>query len=675
MNLKEIPSHIPKMITAFIMIIVLYWYDLNIIIKEALLNDFTNYIISIPFLFIYLLYRQRKIIIAKDSYNFHYEAVGFLSLKDLMGLIICFIGYFLKIYGSYTFLSLEYHIISLPIFLFGIIMILFNIEVTKEFLFPILFLTFLVPIPEGILQNLGTYLSVIASQITYTITIFGGISAQLVSEYGNPTIILISRTGQEISLSIDLACSGIYSLIGFTVFSIFIAYISRVKLTRKILILLIGFPLIYSLNIIRISTIIFIAYYFGPTIALNLFHLFGGWILIFIGTLSLFFLTEKIFNINIFSKSKYTCNDVDIHKNNDICPNCGEITNISNSGTTRTDVIKIISLFIFLLILLSVRFPIFVNIEKGTGIITQNPSIEQLHTLLPDIEGYGLRLEYRDRAFEELSGQDASLMYLYSPESISMEPIWVGVEIGSTRACLHSWEGCLLTWPTFHNAEIQVTKIDLKDIRILENPPLTARFFSFIWNRTGETQAILYWYTSSTFETENGFQEKIVKISIIKHPIESDRVQKAEEEMITLADNIISFWIPTQQWSQTMITLAENSNLILILQGISLLICIGYNIFIYIRKVNQIQTGIKKLIDPIDLALINIIRENKERVLSLSNINRKLYDEIGVQLEEELIHTKLKEAEKLSLIHRKIVNINDQPYRTWSSEKNLLNTQ
>ena len=58
------------------------------------------------------------------------------------------------------------------------------------------------------------------------------------------------------NFSIDVACSGVYSLIGFVIFAVFIAYINRGKLYGKLAILLLGIPLIIVLNIIRITTIL-----------------------------------------------------------------------------------------------------------------------------------------------------------------------------------------------------------------------------------------------------------------------------------------------------------------------------------------------------------------------------------------------------------------------------------
>jgi exosortase/archaeosortase family protein len=48
---------------------------------------------------------------------------------------------------------------------------------------------------------------------------------------------------------VDIACSGIYSLIGFVVFSAFIAYIIRESPKKKLATLLMGIPLIVALNI------------------------------------------------------------------------------------------------------------------------------------------------------------------------------------------------------------------------------------------------------------------------------------------------------------------------------------------------------------------------------------------------------------------------------------------
>ena len=174
--------------------------------------------------------------------------VSGIPIKDIIGIILCAIAYAVKWYGSYTFLPVEYHILSLPLFISGLTIIIFNFQTLRVLIFPIAFLIFLLPPPLNIIQILGSNLSVFSSQASYAITKSTGIPVDLSFYYDSPIIYLTTSSGQEISLTIDVACSGLYSLIGFALFAFFLAYITRGPLKNKALTLLTGFPVIYLLH-------------------------------------------------------------------------------------------------------------------------------------------------------------------------------------------------------------------------------------------------------------------------------------------------------------------------------------------------------------------------------------------------------------------------------------------
>jgi len=663
MKTNGMQANFIKLTTTIIITLIVYWQDLIIIFTESLYNNFNNYIITIPIIFIYLIYKLRKVLLATISQNNNQKIFGLIYVDDIFGIIICALAYFIKIYGSNTFLSMEYHVLSLPIFIYGLILLFYNYQTARILLFPILFLTFLVPIPENMIQNIGAVLSNWSSLISYQVIKISGISIQLLIEYGSPILYLTSRAGQEISFSIDIACSGIYSLMGFTIFSIFISYISRVTLKNKILITIIGFPLIYTLNIVRIIIILYIGYIFGPTIAVDIFHLFGGWILIFIGTLTLFFITNKIFKIDLFKKTDYPC-EINCGSINTYCDECGKLGNIKNINLSKYEMIKIISLLLLSVSLISIRTPIFVFSEKGVEISMNNFGTES-SSILPNIDGYDLSFQYRDSKFEEIAGQDASLMYIYTPINLEKEQIWIAVEIGNTKACLHTWEGCLLTWSAYHGGEVEVTQLNLEDIQIINNPPLTARYFAFIWNENGAGQTVLYWFTSSIFNTENGFQEKIVKISLIEYPINPSHEPYAQNEMVPIAKEIIEYWQPAQEWSKITLTLSEQSTVIIYLLLTTLIIASFINMIINTLNTSRNKNIINKIIEPIDIKLLAIIKSNKKNILTISGIKQIIGEEMNTSIEKEEIYEKLKKASEMSLIKTKIININDEPYITW----------
>lgn len=173
--------------------------------------------------------------------------------------------------------------LALPIFVAGLTLILFSPQTMRQLTFPICFLIFLTPPPSEILYALGATFSTISSEASNAIVNAMGIPSIITSEYDNPTITITRPDGSTIPFTVDIACSGIYSLIGFLIFAVFIAYIIRDKPWKKLALIIVGLPLVYLLNIIRITITLILGYHYGEALALQAFHLLGGWILVFLG--------------------------------------------------------------------------------------------------------------------------------------------------------------------------------------------------------------------------------------------------------------------------------------------------------------------------------------------------------------------------------------------------------
>lgn len=121
-------------------------------------------------------------------------------------------------------------------------------------------------------------MSVFSSEVSSNIINLFGIPTTLTNDYGNPVIAITGHDGAPMQFMVDVACSGIYSLIGFLILAILIAYAIRDKPWKKIALILTGIPIIYLFNVIRITIILPIGYFFGLNLALQVFHLLGGWV-------------------------------------------------------------------------------------------------------------------------------------------------------------------------------------------------------------------------------------------------------------------------------------------------------------------------------------------------------------------------------------------------------------
>jgi len=637
-----------KTLTILVATLMLFQQDLTIVFTDALQSEITNYMLVIPIILVYVIYRKRKMLRAVVALESQNQPKSVRHIPTIAGVILCTAAITLYWYGSYTFTPLEYHMASLPIFVAGLTLILFNPQTLRQLAFPIAILYFLTPPPSETLYAAGSTLSVISSEASHTIVKALGVPSTLSGEYGNPTITITRPDGSTITFAVDIACSGIYSLMGFLIFATFIAYITRDKTWKKAAIFLIGLPLIYALNIIRITTILLIGYHYGEQLALQIFHILGGWTLIFLGTLLLLTITEKAFKTNIFLKPPSIqpcpkCNPAENQKEG-FCPYCGRLLKYPKLNLKKRDIAKIATITLAVVLLLSIQAPVFALTEGPAQIIIQKPTGEQGYTqILPQMQGYKLEFVYRDKAFEERAKQDASLVYAYVPEDETKDPIYVAIEIASTLSSLHRWEACLITWPQTHGYQPKVTQLELKDVQILQNPPIIARWFAFQYTKTNQTQTVLYWYETATFTTNTTSQQKHVKISLIAYPKTPEEIPIIENQLLPVAQAIANYWQPIKTWTQIALIFSRNGQT-LTLSAATLL---APAIIFYKVQSRRARKNLQKLYHKLSSRDKLLIQKIKEK----SKVN-----ELGERLQQ---------MEQAGIIKRKIVNFNDEPIMVW----------
>ncbi|EMR73346.1 Transmembrane exosortase (Exosortase_EpsH) [Thaumarchaeota archaeon SCGC AB-539-E09] len=665
MKLNGRVALVARVLVLILVLVALYWQDLTLVANEALKSDLATHIISIPILLAYVLFRVRKTFTESASLRtVKLRSREAILLKDVTGGLLCLLAYIIKWYGAYTFIPLELHIISLPIFTAGITLLIFNPQTLRTLLFPITFLIFLTPPPLEYAQKVGSALATFSSQAAYNVLKTLNLPVTLTSTYVSPVINLTTPSGAEIPFAIDIACSGLYSLIGFIIFATFTAYIARGPIQKKLALLALGFPIIYAMNTLRITLTVIIGYYSGPNLALNIFHLFGGWALIFIGTLILLTLAEKVLKIQIFTKTSETC----LHENTEehLCIDCGKILTSTLNKLRRTETVKLALIIAITISLAFIQVPVIALTEGAAEVFIQKTTGEQINSkILPEVESYDLRFIYRDTDFEKISGQNASLMYQYRPQNRSEQPIWVGLEIGPTKACLHPWETCLITWPQTQGQEPEVTQLDLRDIHLIENPPLSARYFAYKNNDSNVTQVILYWYTRATFKTVEGYQHKWTKTSVIEYTNDPQGYLVAEEEILPIAKTVANYWKPITTWSWMALAIAENGPILIIitLTMISATAILYY--YTETKRRNHAKRAYNRISDQKERHILDAVKAIKKERANGSQIALKYREITGNDIDIYELHEKLEEAERSGLVTRKLVSIHDEPYLNW----------
>ncbi|MCJ7431283.1 exosortase/archaeosortase family protein [Candidatus Bathyarchaeota archaeon] len=663
-----------KIATVLIATIALFSQDLAIIFTDALQSETTSYLLAIPFLFAYLVYRKRKMLAAVIPLENRNQPRETRHLPAIAGVLLSITAVLLYWHGSYTFTPLEYHLLALPLFASGLCLTLFNPQTLRQLAFPMAFLAFLIPPPSDILYTIGATLSTVSSEASNALVSLMGIPSSLTSDaYGNPSIIITRPDTSTLTFSVDIACSGIYSLIGFFIFAAFVAYIIRDKPWKKLTILMIGIPLVYLLNIARITIILLIGYQFGIDLALQIFHLLGGWILVFLGTLLLLAISEKAFKTQIFAKPAEKCPQCipSTQSNQSFCFACGRIIKSARNMLHKSDIAKITCTILSVILLMSIQAPVFV-LTNAPIVTASTPSGEQISTdILPQLQGYDLSFWYRDTEFEARAKQDLAVIYLYSPENDTEDAVWATIQISSTLSSLHRWETCLITWPLSRGKQPTVNQIKLEDIQLSQNPPLIARFFAFNDLATGQTEAVLYWYETATFSVNSTSQQKHVMISIIIYPQNPDDLTNTEDKLTAIARAINDYWQPIKTWSQVTMIISQNGlSAVAITSSIIIAIIAMYALESRRLRIANAKTY-QKLSKP-NRQIIDAIKAlPKNKTPTLNNIATQYNTLTRRATDQNQLLQKLQNLEKTGILESEITNQRDEPTQTWKAQIKL----
>lgn len=650
-------------------ILIVYWQDLSILANEALQSEAVSHIILIPFLISYLIYRKKELVKASLASKKLEEKTKLVAFSDIVGVALCLTAFLLYWYGSYTFYALEYHIISLPIFVTGVTLILFNMKTVKMLIFPILFLLFLIPPPSTITYTAGAITANFHTQASYTLLKACGLDIQLETSFGPPTIILNTASESPISFAVDLPCSGIYSLIAFTMFAAFLSYIIRGSIIKKITLFLTGFLILQALNIVRISSIVLIGHWLGVEIAMNIFHLASGWILIFIGILLLLLMAEKLWKMQIFaspSKSSLCpkCKKSS-EKRQEFCTSCGKFLKKSSIKISKRFWTKIAALLLgCYLVTLTLQAPVFALVQAPEALSIESPSSQETPTeIFPEIPGYQLRFLYRDFEYEKIAHLDASLLYAYSPTNISNPTVWVDVGVANSISNLHSWEVCFVTYQMAQGRSPLVTVLNSRDVQLLENPPIIGRFFTF-QKQANYIQVTLYWYAKAIFKIGLTVEQRYVRISLLTFT--GGDYAMLEEKLLTFGKSIAAYWEPKK--SSALISLG-----IVFQQGL-LAIAVGFVAVTqtaqYTKKLREKRNALRifeSFASPKEKVVFQALKDlsEKTKITTTDAIASALEKTTGNATKEHKLNRILNRLEESKIIQRDIENVKDEPILVW----------
>lgn len=672
----------------------IYYSDLSIIFSRALefsTGNISNYVITIPFLSAFIIYRKRNILRGVASFG-NGNSSSRVRLDDVVGITLCSIAVILYIAGSATLYATEYHVLSMPIFLAGSTILVFNITTFRHAVVAIMLTFYLQPPPGQIISELAADLSWTSAVLVQGFLGSLGLPISLDSSLGAPALVIENSDGLKTPFFVGEPSSGVFSTIGLSLFAVFVAYIIRGPTWKRVLLFASGFPLFYLLNTLRIAIVISIWYLWGQE-ASEIYHTISGSSMVAIGTLIILLVGEKIFKLNIRTPPATsirckTCNKC-LMASESMCLSCGRILGKIRQSFSKS--IERIAVVIFIALITSSAI-VFTTYEGGSDSSRKLFDLDMKKVIgpetteyfLPQVSGWNLKYAYRDTRVESILNQDAALAYRYteirpiesSNQAADSSPsIYSTVQISTGH---HTWEDSLVTYPS-RVGRPGATLLESQDIDITGE--IQGRFLLF--NRIGSpsTEAVVYWFERAPLKFGSNFENRNVLISIWANTdlmVRSGLIERADDSAaiknlyLSLARPIAEYWhdqTASLSGSNEILSafLSRHITALIIVTSMPLALFYIY----YVLKKASLSSRMHKLYSQlksedrhfIDAILQSIAGDKKH---CTGNTVAKSYATVsGRELDGDQLTHMLHVAKKAGLVTESIASVNDQSLLVW----------
>ena len=268
---------IPKVCLFILLAISIYHSVMLELFRAWQKNHYYNHGFLIPLISGYLVYKNR-------------EKLRRISCQpSIYGILFVLLGFLIFILDQYCFNSLFLSSVGMLIFIMGGILFTYGKGHLRILLFPILFLLFMIPIPESVFDLVIGPLQLTASMIGKIILRFFGIPVLREGIYLHLA---------PFSIEVDKSCSSMHSLIALSALSFVIAYMVTESLGEKILVVASSIPLAILANGCRLVLIILLALWKGEMIFKSFFHPLSGKLFFLLALFILFLEAEMIKRLN-----------------------------------------------------------------------------------------------------------------------------------------------------------------------------------------------------------------------------------------------------------------------------------------------------------------------------------------------------------------------------------------
>ena len=214
-------------------------------------DSYYSHGILIPFVSLYLIWKMRG------------DLAKIPAKMSRGGLALLVLGLFIRVFGAYTRVNYITGL-SLVVIVAGLVLFLLGRKITVKLLFPLLFLIWMVPLPDVVIHRLAFQLKVIAGDLATSVMPYVG----LVHIWREGSDLHFVRAGGITDhLRIGDVCSGLRSMIALLAFGSVFAYITRCDGRRRLELFAASIPCSIIANMSRIVVITMIAWLWGREVA------------------------------------------------------------------------------------------------------------------------------------------------------------------------------------------------------------------------------------------------------------------------------------------------------------------------------------------------------------------------------------------------------------------------
>lgn len=263
-TIKNSPSRYHLLIV-FLGFFLLYYPYLRTMVKDWGVNPNYSHGYLIPVISLYMVYSMR-------------ETLAKIKIEPWpLGLILIIIACVQLVVAR---AASEYFLqrTSIIVLFTGVALYFFGKKMTKQLMFPILYLIFMVPVPTIIWNEIAFPLQLLSSQLTENVISLSGMAI-----YREGNVITLP----SITLEVVGACSGLRSLMMMLALSAAIVFFSGLSRTRKIILFLFAVPVAVVGNVFRLTATAFLSNSYGEKFAEGFLHEFSGLVVFFLGLILL----------------------------------------------------------------------------------------------------------------------------------------------------------------------------------------------------------------------------------------------------------------------------------------------------------------------------------------------------------------------------------------------------